>query len=266
MTTEHTVQGKVALITGAAGGIGRAVTHLFATQGARLALLDADAAGLERLAATLRTLGGDIQTAVADLSTELGVREGISAVLAPYDYQIDVLVANVGQLIAGRFEEVTAAAWESAFAINCLSHVWTCQCILPRMLAQGSGCIVFTGSDQGLQPDAGLTPYAPCKAATHALVKALAREYGSRGIWVNAVAPGMTRTPLVEVLMAHLAEEFGTDQAEAEQRELARRGIPLGRLGEPEEVARAILFLATEPFSNGTILNLSGGNIRSVVS
>jgi NAD(P)-dependent dehydrogenase (short-subunit alcohol dehydrogenase family) len=76
----------------------------------------------------------------------------------------------------------------------------------------------------------------------------------------------MTRTPLVEGLLAQVAKEFGTDQTAAERLELARRGVPLGRLGEPEEVARAILFLVTEPMSNGTILNLSGGNVRSVAS
>jgi NAD(P)-dependent dehydrogenase (short-subunit alcohol dehydrogenase family) len=258
--------GKVALITGAAGGIGTAVAHIFAEQGAHLALLDVNVAGLEHLATTLRDQGITVQSAAADLSTESGVRASIDAALMPYQDRIDVLIANVGQLIAGRFEQVTAAQWERALAINCLTHVWACQAVLPRMLGQGSGCVVFTGSDQGLQPDAGLAPYAVAKAAAHSLVKVLAREYAPKGIWVSAVAPGMTRTPLVEGLMAQVAEEFGTDQLEAEQLELARRGVPLGRLGEPEEVARAILFLATEPLSNGTILNLSGGNVRSVAS
>jgi NAD(P)-dependent dehydrogenase (short-subunit alcohol dehydrogenase family) len=265
MNAEHTLRGKVALITGAAGGIGSEVARLFAAEGARLALLDANAMGLEELAAALRDQGAPVATAVADLSTRVGVREGIRAVLAASGGHIDVLIANVGRFMAHPFEDLLAADWQRAFDINFFTHVWACQSVLPHMLEQGSGCIVFTGSDQGLQPD-DLVPYAITKAATHCLVKALARRYGSRGLWVNAVAPGMTRTPLVEVLMAQLAEEFGTDRAEAEQRELARRGVPLGRLGEPAEVARAILFLATEPFSNGTILNLSGGNVRSVAS
>lgn len=261
-----TLEGKVALITGAAGGIGSATARVFADARAHLALLDSDSAGLERLGGLLREQGAVFRTVVADLSNEQGVRDGIQAALEPYNGQIAVLVANVGQLIAGHFESVSPEAWFRAFDINFFTHVWASQALLPRMLAQGSGSIVFTGSDQGLQPDAGLMPYACCKAATHALVKALAKEAGPKGVTVNAVAPGMTRTPLVEVLMAQLAEEFGTDQVEAEQRELTRRGVPLGRLGEPEEVARAILFLATEPFSNGAILNLSGGNVRSVAS
>jgi NAD(P)-dependent dehydrogenase (short-subunit alcohol dehydrogenase family) len=267
MTGEHSreLQGKVALITGAAGGIGSEVARLFAAEGARLALLDANAMGLEELAVGLRARGHPVETAVADLSTQAGVREGTRAGLSAYGGHVDVLVANVGRLLAQPFEDLTAADWQQAFDINFFGHVWACQAVLPRMLEQGSGCIVFTGSDQGLQPD-DLAPYAVTKAATHCLVKVLARRYGPRGLWVNAVAPGMTRTPLVDILMAQLAEEFGTDRAEAERRELARRGVPLGRLGTPEEVARAILFLATEPFSNGTILNLSGGNVRSVTS
>jgi NAD(P)-dependent dehydrogenase (short-subunit alcohol dehydrogenase family) len=133
------------------------------------------------------------------------------------------------------------------------------------MKERGGGCIVFTGSDQALQPDAGLGPYAQAKAATHCFAKMLARELAADGIRVNVVAPGMTRTPLVEVLMEQRAREFGTDTRSAEQRELSTRGVPLARLGEPEEVAQAVLYLATASFCTGTILNLSGGNVRAVM-
>jgi NAD(P)-dependent dehydrogenase (short-subunit alcohol dehydrogenase family) len=259
------MQAKVVLITGAAGGIGSAVARVFAKAGARLALLDSDGVGLERLTALLREQGTVCQMAVADLSTESGVRDGIGVVLAPFDNQLDVLVANVGQLIAGRFETLPTESWRRSLAINLLTHVWAIQCAVTRMQTQGRGCIVVTGSDQGLQADIGLLPYSACKAALHALVKTLARELAP-SITISAVAPGMTRTPLVEKLMQRLAEEFGTDQAEAERLELARRGVPLNRLGEPEEVAQAIYFLATLPFATGTILNLSGGNVRSVAS
>src|SRR6266567_4761180 len=220
--------GKVVCITGAAGGIGSAIARAFAGAGARLALLDINEQGLSRLANELRGTHIHpviVSTAVADMSTE---------------------------------------QWQRGFALNFFTHVYACQAAIPLMKQHEGGSIIFTGSDQGLQPDAGLGPYAQAKAAMHSLVKMLARELPSDGILVSAVAPGMTRTPLVERLMEGYAREFGTDSKTAEKLELQRRGVPLGRLGEPEEVAEAVLYLATAPFCNGTILNISGGNVRSV--
>jgi NAD(P)-dependent dehydrogenase (short-subunit alcohol dehydrogenase family) len=258
------LQEKVVLITGAAGGFGRAIAKGFAERGSHLALLDINAAGLEELAGALRASGVSVQTAIADLSTEQGVREGIAEALARFERRVDVLVANVGLLIADACEHLTSEQWHRAFSINFFSHVWAVNAVVPLMKARGGGSIVFVGSDQGLQPDSGLAPYAVAKAATHSFMKILARELPPSGIWVNAVAPGMSRTPLVEALMAKYALEFGTDAREAERLELQRRGVPLARLGEPEEVARAVIFLASEPFSNGAILDFSGGNVRSV--
>src|SRR6266566_8065294 len=257
--------GKVVCITGAAGGIGSAIARAFAGAGANLALLDINEEGLSRLAVELRGKRTVIvSTAVADMSTEQGVKSGIAEVLSAFGSRIDILVANVGFLIAQRFEELTAEQWQRGFALNFFTHVYACQAAIPLMKRQGGGSIIFTGSDQGLQPDAGLGPYAQAKAAMHSLVKMLARELPSDGILVSAVAPGMTRTPLVERLMEGYAREFGTDTRTAEKLELQRRGVSLGRLGEPEEVAEAVLYLATAAFCNGTILNISGGNVRSV--
>jgi NAD(P)-dependent dehydrogenase (short-subunit alcohol dehydrogenase family) len=256
---------KVVCITGAAGGIGRAIAEAFAREGAHLALLDLNAAGLEELATALCTRGTVVHTAVADLRTEEGVREGMIAVLAAYEGVIDILVPNVGVLISGPFEEVSSERWQEAFAINFFTHVYACRVAVPLMKRRGGGCIVFTGSDQGLQPDAGLGPYAQTKAATHCFAKMLARELASNDIRVNVVAPGMTRTSLVEVLMEQRAREFGTDLRSAEYMELAQRGVPLARLGETEEIAEAVLYLATASFCTGTILNISGGNVRGVM-
>jgi NAD(P)-dependent dehydrogenase (short-subunit alcohol dehydrogenase family) len=189
----------------------------------------------------------------------------MQAALAPYEGAIDILVPNAGALISGPFGEMSCEQWQRAFAINFFTHVYACQLAVPLMKQRSGGCIVFTGSDQALQPDAGLGPYAQAKAATHSFAKMLARELASDGIRVNVVAPGMTRTPLVEVLMAQRAREFGTDTKSAEQRELSTRGVPLARLGEPEEVAEAVLYLATAGFCTGTILNISGGNVRAVM-
>ena len=254
---------KDVLITGAAGGFGQALSWAFLEEGAHLALLDSNACALERLAATLRAQGAQVQATVADLSTVRGVQEGINTVLAPFQGQIDVFVGNVGVLVAGAFEQITDTQITSAFTMNFLTHVWACREIIPRMVGRAGANIVLMGSDQGYQPDAGLFPYASAKAALHNFAKVLAREYGP-DIRVNVVAPGMSRTRMVETLMEQVAMEFHTDRAGAEHLELQRRGVPLRRLGEPEEIAEAAVFLARNPFCTGSTLDISGGNGRGL--
>jgi len=178
MTTKELI-GKVVCITGAAGGIGSAIARAFVGAGSNLALLDLNEEGLSRLANELRgkrTPPIIVSTAIADLSTEQGVKSGIAEVLSAFGNRIDILVANVGFLIAQRFEELTPEQWHHGFALNFFTHVYACQAAIPLMKQQGGGSIIFTGSDQGLQPDAGLGPYAQAKAAVHSLVKMLARE------------------------------------------------------------------------------------------
>jgi NAD(P)-dependent dehydrogenase (short-subunit alcohol dehydrogenase family) len=260
----NAMRDKVVLITGAAGGFGQAMARTFAEAGAHLALLDRDEHGLDNLAERLRALGGGVHTAVADLGTARGVRNGIMTALARYQNQIDLLVSNVGVLVAGQFADVTDAQIEFGLTMNFLTHVWACRTVLPLMENRKGANIILVGSDQGSQPDIGLFPYAQAKAALHNLAKELAREYGPC-IRINCIAPGMSRTPLVEVLIGKLArEEFHTDMATAERLELQRRGVPLGRLGTPEEVANAVLFLAQNEFCTGTVLDISGGNVRHV--
>lgn len=254
---------KIVLITGAAGGFGQALAWAFLEEGAYLALLDSNACALERLAATLRAQGAQVQATVADLSTVRGVQEGINTVLAPFQGQADVFVGNVGVLVAGAFEQITEEQIASAFTMNFLTHVWACREIIPRMVGRVGANIVLMGSDQGHQPDAGLFPYASAKAALHSFAKVLAREYGP-DLRVNIVAPGMSRTRMVETLIEQLAEEFQTDPMTAERLELERRGIPLKRLGTPEEIAEAVVFLASNPFCSGSTLDISGGNGRGL--
>jgi NAD(P)-dependent dehydrogenase (short-subunit alcohol dehydrogenase family) len=134
------------------------------------------------------------------------------------------------------------------------------------MLSQERGHILLMGSDQGRQPDRELGAYAAANAAVHSLVKTLARELPAQGITVNGIAPGITRTPLVmKDLMALLTERHQMeDLAQAEQREVNKRDIPLGHFGEPEEVAQAVLFIIRNPFSHGSILPLDGGATKTV--
>ena len=260
----ESLQEKIVLITGAAGGFGRALAEAFRAEGAHLALIDRDEPGLAAVAADMLARGGRVQTVVADLSTTQGVEDSIATVLTPFHGQVDVLVSNVGVLVAGPFAEMSDAQIEQGGTMNFRTHVWAARAVLPIMAHREGATIIFVGSDQGSQPDSGFFPYAQAKAALHSLTKELAREYGPT-IRVNAIAPGMSRTPLVEGLMARLArEDFHTTVAEAERLELHRRGVPLGRLGEPQEVASAAVFLAQNGFCTGSILDLSGGNRRGL--
>src|SRR5437588_2023707 len=152
--------GKVVCITGAAGGIGSAIARACAGAGANLALLDINEEALARLANELRgTHTVSVSTAVADLGTEQGVKSGIAEALSAFGSRIDILVANVGFLIAQRFEELTAEQWQRGFALNFFTHVYACQAVIPLMKQHGGGSIVFTGLDQGLQPAGGLVPH-----------------------------------------------------------------------------------------------------------
>src|SRR5437588_1770249 len=161
MTTKE-LTGKVVCITGAAGGIGSAIARAFAGAGTNLALLDLNEEGLSRLANELRgkrTPPIMVSTAVADMSTEEGVKSGIAEVLSAFANRIDILVANVGFLIAQRFEELSAEQWQRGFALNFFTHVYACQAVVALMKQHGGGSIVFTGLDQGLQPAGGLVPH-----------------------------------------------------------------------------------------------------------
>lgn len=257
--------GKVVCVTGAAGGIASSIIEQLAREGAHLALLDNDEAKLTQLAERVRgQFAVPVSWVVSDLATERGVRCGIEKVLEPFDGCIDGLVANVGAPAWGRFETLSSEQWQQSFNVNFFSHVWAVQVVLPLMQRQG-GHILFIGSDQASQPDEGLAAYAAAKAGIHNLTKTLARELAPK-ILVNCVAPGITRTRLVEELMEYYAQrKYKTSVAEAERREIVEeRKIPLGRLGEPDEVAGAALLLLTNDLTTGCILDCSGGNVRGL--
>ncbi|GHP00878.1 3-oxoacyl-[acyl-carrier-protein] reductase FabG [Reticulibacter mediterranei] len=254
---------KTVLITGAANGIGRACAFAFAKRGADLALIDKQEEALACLVHDLRHTSPTctVSTVVADLVSD-DIHETVTSALLPFR-RIDILLSNAGKLVTGTVEELKEEQWRESFEINFFSHLALCQAIIPRMQQQPEGSILFTASDQALQPDAGLAAYASPKTALLALTKILARELAPH-VRVNAVAPGMTRTNLVEPLLERLATEFQTDPQTAEQLELQRRGVPLARLGEAEEIAEVMVTLSTGPFCTGCIWNISGGYVGGI--
>ena len=248
------LQGKIAIITGAAKGIGAAIAEAFAREGARLALLDLEGAGAEALAETLRAGGADALALSADVTRSADISRALDAVLARWG-RVDALVNNAGGFAVIRAtEEIPEEEWHAIMASN-LTSVFLCsQAVLPIMKSQRYGRIVNLASVVARGGAVRVTShYAAAKAGVIGFTRHLALEVGGDGITVNAVAPGTTATE--RVLSARTPEET---------RRVAE-AIPVRRLGEPWEIAEAVVFLASDAaaFINGATLDVNGGQVMA---
>jgi len=244
--------GKAAVITGAANGIGRATAVVFAAEGARIVATDIDADRLEDLRVELEARGAECATVVGDVSQDAEARGMIDTAVERYG-RLDVLVANAGVIPLGAITESTAEDWDYVMSIDGRGMFLSCKYAIEAMLKTGGGAIVCLSSISGMAGQARQATYGPAKFAASGLTKHLAVEWADKGIRVNAVAPGTIRTEAVR----RLPEQPGG----AEYIEEIQRHHPMGRLGEPEEVARAIAFLASDEasFITGAILAVDGG-------
>lgn len=246
------LEGKSAVITGAAKGIGGATADEFAAQGARLVLTDIDAAGLEARRAALAGAGADIVTVVGDVSVEADAKRMIDAAVETFG-RIDILVANAGIIPLASIDESTPDDWDKVMSIDGRGMFLTCKYAIQAMAKTGGGSIVCLSSISGVAGQARQATYGPAKFVATGLTKHLAIEWADRGIRVNAVAPGTIWT---ERVLSLPDEPGGTEYIEE-----IKKLHPMGRLGEPEEVARAIAFLASDDasFITGAILPVDGG-------
>ncbi|MET9632576.1 SDR family oxidoreductase [Lentzea sp. NPDC006480] len=262
------LEDRTVLITGAANGIGASTALAFAEEGARLGLVDRDEAGLAGVADAVRDLGAKVAVQVADLSTAAGVSSSLTELLGELGGPADVLVNNVGQGVVKTFDELTDEDFLRTFEINFLSAVRAIRAVLPGMREQGRGSIVTNSSDLARQPEAALLDYQVSKTALVGLTKSLALAEGP-AIRVNAVAPGPVWTPLWTRpggLADSMAKLHDREPREAVEYEMSRRQLPLGRMGEPHEVARVITFLASDAasFVTGSVWGVDGGTIRGM--
>ncbi|HEU4460042.1 MAG TPA: SDR family NAD(P)-dependent oxidoreductase [Methylibium sp.] len=248
------LRGQVALVTGATGGLGRAIALAFCEHGAAVVASDRDGAACEDFAATLRGAGHRAAAIGCDLA-DTGEAAALAARALAAFGRIDTLVCNAGiQGPAGALLDAGDADWEQVFAVNLRSAARLAAGLLPAMAAQGSGSVVLMSSIAGLRGNGAIGLYGLTKAALAQLARNLAVEWGPRGVRVNAIAPGLIRTPLAERLLAD--ETFM-------RRRLAM--TPLRRAGEPREVAGVAVLLASQAggFITGQTLVVDGGTLVS---
>ncbi|MCG5071774.1 SDR family NAD(P)-dependent oxidoreductase [Paraburkholderia tagetis] len=245
--------GKVAIISGGAGGCGAAASELFAKQGARVAIVDRDGHAAETLASRLRDEGLKAVGFGADVACKSDVARAVAAAQKTFG-PADVLFNHAGTLIVKPFLEIEEDEWDWLMAVNVKSMYLMTQAVLPQMLEKGAGNIICTSSISAVCATPGEVLYDTTKGACHMFARAIAIEYRDRGIRCNAIAPGFIRTPHGVREISQL-QAMGVDVTEAA---IAQQQ---GRLCEASEVAAAALFLASDEssFVNGTHLFVDNG-------
>ncbi|MGE3162138.1 MAG: SDR family oxidoreductase [Burkholderiales bacterium] len=248
------LNGKVALVTGATQGIGWATARLLAREGARVALVARGTERLERCAKEIAASGGEALALQCDVSLAKDIERAVKAVTDRWG-GLDILVNNAGTSMRGEFEEVDDAMWQADLDLKLMAAVRFSRLAVPLMKARGGGRIVNVTNIGGKQPEAGTMPTTVTRAAGLALTKALSKEYARDNILVNTICIGRikagqweTRAKEQGVPVEKLYEQMG-------------KQVPLGRVGEAEEVANVIAFLvsAAASYVTGTSVNLDGG-------
>ena len=248
------LRGKVAIITGAATGIGRASALLFVQAGARVALADAREPELARTVTDVRAAGGEATAIVADLARPEDCAAVVAGAVRAFG-RVDVLLNNAGvgtMVVGGTVETITLEHWDLAQDVNVRAMYLVSRAAVPVMRQAGSGAIVNISSVSAFRGSAERPThaYAASKGAVLGLTHAMAASYGRDGIRVNAICPGTIRTRLTADIVPRV-----------EQASKEGRGIPLGRVGEPEDIARCALFLASDDasFISGAHIVADGG-------
>ena len=243
----NTLENRVAVITGGAQGIGKATVKLFAQAGATVIIWDVNEAKANSTIAELKSLGGSIEFQKVDVTSLESVTEAAKNIVEKHK-KIDILINNAGITRDASLLKMTAEQWKQVVDVN-LTGVFNCtKAVAPIMVENKSGKIVNTSSVVGLYGNFGQTNYVATKSGIIGMTKVWARELGRKGINVNAVAPGFIATEMVETVPEKVIE-------------MLKEKTPLGKLGDPEDIANAYLFLVSDEakYITGTVLSVDGG-------
>ncbi len=246
------LQGKVAVVTGAAKGIGKAVAEVFAGEGAKVVLADVDREGGEAAAAAIRSAGGEARFQACDVGDKAEVEALIAAAVEAYG-RLDVAVPNAGVVVAKDFLELEEEDWDRTLRVNLKGVFLTGQAAARQMVAQGGGgAIVNMSSINGVVAIPTIAPYVSSKGGVNQLTKAMALALAPHGIRVNAIGPGTIATEMGRAVLN-----------DPEKYRNAMSRTPLGRMGEPEEIGRVAVFLATADSSylTGQTIYPDGGRL-----
>ncbi|MFG6199776.1 SDR family NAD(P)-dependent oxidoreductase [Nonomuraea sp. JJY05] len=248
-----TLDGKVAIVTGGASGIGRATALLFAREGARVVVADLDAAGADATVARIAAEAGEAIAVQADVSDPEDCRRVVGAAVEIFG-GLHVLFNNAGIIRRTTALDLDVEEWDRVMAVNVRSVFLMCKHAIPAMTEGGS--IVNTGSGWGLKGGANAISYCASKAAVVNMTRALAIDHAKAGIRVNSVNPGDTDTPMLRDEARQLGEDWAAFQSDAADR-------PMGRPGTPDEIAHAVLFLAGDAagYITGSALVVDGGGL-----
>ena len=250
MVSSGTFHQKTAIVTGAGSGIGREAALGLARDGANVVLGDLSLERAQAVAAEISAIGGTAAPVQVDVADADLVRTMVAVTMEKFG-KIDILVSNAGWDKVMPFVSTDEELWDRVIAVNYRGHLACAHAVVPHMIEAGSGKVVLVASDAGRVGSSGEAVYSGAKGAVIAFSKALARETARQGINVNCVAPGLTDTPML------------TNVSEGNEKLMAAiiRAIPLGRVGTPEEVARAVLFLVSSDadYITGQTLSVNGG-------
>jgi NAD(P)-dependent dehydrogenase (short-subunit alcohol dehydrogenase family) len=243
---------KICLVTGAGSGIGRATALLFAQEGGTVIAVDLNQAEARKTQDLIEQLGGICQAVGADVSQEQAVADLVQATVQQFG-RLDVLHNNAGVSLLKPITETTEADIDWLLGVNLKGVIFGCKYAIPQMVKQGGGAIINTGSELAIVGQPLYALYCASKGGVLALTRALAVEWAAQNIRINAVCPGPVKTPMLQAEFDRAADPRAEEQATLQT-------IPAGRLGTPEDIARVVLFLASEDaqFVHGAAIMADG--------